>query len=252
MEFIMLLSYKILMFSHVGAGFVSLVFFWIAAYAKKGGKLHSKIGHWYAKSMYFVGFSALSLSLMLIIDPLGFKFSGHRFSAEQQAAIIASSRDTGIFLIAISVLVIVGVRHGLQAVRAKGNQALMRREDNLFINITLLVTGVWLGTIATGGSPSSVLFYIFATLCAVTAIINLRFCLKRQVKRTDQIIAHLSSIIGAGIGSHTAFFVFGANRLFAELLSGYFAIIPWVLPSVVGIFFTFQQARKYRPRKVKP
>jgi hypothetical protein len=242
-------TYQALLFIHVAIGFLSLVLFWLPVVAKKGGALHIRSGHWYAKAMYAVGFSALILALMLMIDPISFKFPDNDFTPELTAKISAELRSGGLFLLAISILVLVGVRHGLQSVRAKGNQALMRRADSLAINIVLLVTGIWLGFTAVGGSPMSVLYYIFAALCSVTAINNLRFCLKHKVTRGEQIVAHISGIIGAGIGSHTAFFVFGANRFLAELLTGYAGIIPWVLPGVIGTLIIFQQSKKYRPRK---
>lgn len=244
-------TYQFLLVLHVVVGFASLVLFWIPVLAKKGSAWHVRSGHWYAKAMYGVGVSAFILALMLMIDPISFKYADRVFNAEDAAAVIAGQRDVGLFLMAISVLVMVGVRHGLQAVRAKGNHALMRRVDNLMINIVLLAVGVWLGFTATGNSPMNVLFYIFAGLCTFTAVSNLRYCFKPNVTRGEQIIAHLSSIIGAGIGSHTAFFVFGASRLFAELLTGYLALVPWVLPGVVGTLLIVLQARKYRPRKMK-
>jgi len=245
----MSLAYKGLLFFHIGIGFVSLILFWIPIFAKKGGAFHKRSGHWFAKVMYTVGLSALTLSLMLMIDPIAFKFGNATFSAEERVKVITNVGDTGLFLLAISVLVLVGVRHGLQAARAKGNHALMRRLDNLAINIILLMVGVWLGFIATGNSPLSVLFYIFAGLCIYTAMTNLRFCLKKSATRSEQIIAHLTNIIGAGIGSHTAFFVFGASRVFAEFLTGYIAIIPWILPAMVGYMVIWRQVTRYRPNK---
>ncbi len=247
----MTITYKTLLFFHIGVGFASLVFFWIPVYAKKGSAFHIRSGHWYAKTMYAVGYSALALSLMSMIDPMGFKFGDANFSEEETLRAIASARDVGLFLLAISVLVLVGVRHGLQSVRAKGNHSLMRRADNVLVNLVLLAVGIWLGISATGNSPMSVLFYIFAFLCIFTSIGNLRFCLKSSVTRSEQIIAHLSSIIGAGIGSHTAFFVFGANRVFSELLSGYAEIIPWVLPAIIGNIIILRQAKRYRRPKAK-
>jgi len=245
----MSLTYQALLYIHVTIGFFSLILFWIPVVVKKGSPLHIRTGHWYATAMYLVGFSALVLALMLMIDPISFKFPDNDFNAERTLKVAAQLRTGGLFLLAISILVLVGVRHGLQSVRAKGNQALMRRPDSLVINIALLVVGVWLGFTAADDSPMSVLFYIFASLCSVTAINNLRFCLKRKVTRGEQIVAHISGIIGAGIGSHTAFFVFGANRFLAEHLTGYASIIPWVLPGIVGTFLIFQQSKKYRPRK---
>jgi hypothetical protein len=244
-------TYQALLIIHVTIGFLSLLLFWIPIVAKKGSPLHIRTGHWYAKAMYAVGFSALVLALMMMIDPISFKFPVNDFSAEKIIKVAAELRGFGLFLLAISILVLVGVRHGLQSVRAKGNQALMRRADSLLINLALLSVGIWLGVAAVGGSPMSVLFYVFAALCSVTAINNLRFCLKHKVTRGEQIVAHIGGIIGAGIGSHTAFFVFGANRFLAELLSGYAVIIPWILPGVVGTLIIAQQSKKYRPRKAK-
>lgn len=247
----MSIAYTTLLFFHIAIGFVSLVLFWIPMMVKKGSAFHKRSGHWYAKAMYAVGFSALALALMLMIDPIGFKYSGANFSQEELPRVIASVKDSSLFLLAISVLVLVSVRHGLQTIRAKGNHALMRRADHLTINIVLLAVGIWLGIIATGGSPMSVLFYIFATLCVLSAIGNLRFSLTASVTRPQQIIAHITGIIGAGIGSHTAFFVFGANRVLSELLSGYAAIVPWVLPAVIGNIIIWRQAKRYRRPKAK-
>ena len=244
-------TYQFLLIIHIAIGFLSLILFWIPMVAKKGSPLHIRTGHWYAKAMYLVGFSALILALMLMIDPIAFKFPDNDFSAERTVRIAEQLNSTGLFLLAISVLVLVGVRHGLQSVKAKGNQALMRRADSLVINTALLAIGIWLAFAAAGGSPMSVLYYIFAALCSVTAISNLRFCLKQKVTRGEQIVAHIGGIIGAGIGSHTAFFVFGANRFLSELLSGYVVIVPWILPGVVGTFIIFQQSRKYLPRKAR-
>lgn len=243
--------YPTILIFHIACGFLSLVCFWVPVVAKKGSPLHIRAGHWYAKVMYAVGFSALMLALMLMTDPVTFKFPDAEFSAEKVVSVTKQMNDVGLFLMAISVLTIVGVRHGLQSVRAKKNQALMRRADSLISNALLLVVGVWLGFAATGTSPFSVLYYIFCGLCSVTAINNLRFCLKREVTRGEQIIAHISGIVGAGIGAHTAFFVFGASRTISAYLTGYAGIVPWVLPGVVGTFIILQQSKKYRPRKAK-
>lgn len=243
--------YQALLFAHIAIGFASLVLFWIPVWAKKGSAFHCRSGWWYANAMYAVGFSALMLALMLMIDPIGFKFANHSFSDTERPKVIASSYDSGLFLLAISVLVLVGVHHGLQTIQAKGNHALMRGLDNIGSNVVLLLVGVGLGISATGNSPMSVLFYIFAALCSFTAVSNLRFCLKPSVTRPEQIIAHLTGIIGAGIGSHTAFFVFGANRVLADYLNGYAAIVPWVLPAIIGNVIIWRQAARYRRKKIR-
>ena len=244
-------TYKILLFSHIGVGFLALILFWIPVIAKKGGALHTRTGHWYAKAMYAVGFTALGLSLMLMIDPINFKFGADKFTAEKAIRISAQLKEFGLFLLSISVLTIVGVHHGLQSIQAKGNHRQMRSFANIGSNILLLIVGVYLGLNPKNGSPMSVLFYIFAGLCVFSAVSNLHFCLKQKVSRPEQIIAHLSAIIGAGVGAHTAFFLFGASRLLAGVFTGYFALIPWTLPGIIGTLIVVKQSKKYKPKKKK-
>ena len=53
-------------------------------------------------------------------------------------------------------------------------------------------------------------------------------------------------MIGAGIAFHTAFAVFGSSRLFDIGLTGWIAVIPWVLPAAIGIPATILWTRHYR------
>lgn len=250
-EMPMLITYKTLLFSHIVLGFASLILFWIPIFAKKGSAWHIRTGHWYAKVMYGVGITALVISVMTMVDPLSLKFPDQEFSAVKAAEITTQAKAVALFLLAISILTISNLRHGLLSLKAKKNHALMRRSDNLLLNGALLAIGLILAYSAVGGSPMAVLFYIFAGLCIITAGTNLRFCLKPKVTRGEQIIAHIGGLVGAGIGSHTAFFVFGASRYLSEFLSGYAGMIPWVLPGIIGTIIIRQQSRKYRPRKAK-
>lgn len=59
-------------------------------------------------------------------------------------------------------------------------------------------------------------------------------------------ISHMGSMIGAGIGSYTAFFVFGGSRLFTELLTGQWGLIPWELLGTTGGLTIAILSRKYR------
>ena len=41
-------------------------------------------------------------------------------------------------------------------------------------------------------------------------------------------------MFGTGIAFHTAFLVFGASRLFGYYLRGPLALLPWILPPLIG------------------
>ena len=96
-----------------------------------------------------------------------------------------------------------------------------------------------------GYRDSQILFYVFAGLCSLTAVTNLRYAWRRTIDRSDRIRSHLSAMIGAGIASHTAFFVFGANRYLNDLLVGHWQLVPWIAPGVVGGVIINVVSRRY-------
>jgi hypothetical protein len=42
-------------------------------------------------------------------------------------------------------------------------------------------------------------------------------------------------MLGGGVAFHTAFLVIGADRMFGITLEGPIAILPWLLPTIIGI-----------------
>ena len=46
---------------------------------------------------------------------------------------------------------------------------------------------------------------------------------------------HMGAMIGGGVAFHTAFTVFGAQRLWDYELAGALAVLPWILPALIGI-----------------
>ena len=46
---------------------------------------------------------------------------------------------------------------------------------------------------------------------------------------------HMNSMLGGGVAFHTAFFVLGAGRLFGISMDGPWAVVPWLLPTIVGV-----------------
>ena len=90
------------------------------------------------------------------------------------------------------------------------------------------------------------LFKIFAALSVSLSFSMMKYVFKPVLKQREWIIEHLGSILGAGIGAYTAFFAFGGSRLFATLLTGNLQVLPWVLPSVIGISASIYFSKKYR------
>ena len=47
--------------------------------------------------------------------------------------------------------------------------------------------------------------------------------------------SHMGSMLGGGIAFHTAFAVFGAQRIWDYSLAGAWGVLPSILPTLVGI-----------------
>ncbi|WP_419942047.1 hypothetical protein [Candidatus Palauibacter sp.] len=70
-------------------------------------------------------------------------------------------------------------------------------------------------------------------------------------ERMGWFYSHMGSMLGGGIAFHTAFAVFGAPRLWAYEIAGPLAVVPWILPTVIGIPAIVIWTRYYR-RKFNP
>lgn len=238
--------YKFLLITHVAVGFMSLVLFWIPVAVRKGGASHRRVGRWYANAMYIVAGSAFAITVMVLADPLGVKHPGAAFDVAESAAVAQRERMLSLFLLAISVLVFTSIRQGILTLRAKRDHALMRQPLHLALNGALGLLGIGLGVV--GAIQQHVLFGVFAFICVSAAVGNLRYCLARSPGRNEWMVAHMSAMFGGGIGTHTAFFVFGGQQFLAGIFSGYWSLIPWVAPAVIGGLATRAMAQRYRAR----
>ena len=63
-------------------------------------------------------------------------------------------------------------------------------------------------------------------------------------------IEHLGAMLGAGIAYHTAFAVFGMTRIAELALERWLLLVPWLLPTVVGIPAIILWTRHYRSQAV--
>lgn len=242
----MVVIYNTLLVIHISFGFASLVLFWIPIFSRKGGNLHVQIGNWYVNAMYIVGFTAIAAASIVMSDPIAIKHVGNTFSAEEMQRVLNHERNISQFLLSISLLVISNVQHGVLSLKAKQNHSLMRASSHLFINVLLVAAGV--GLLLSANGSTKILFYVFAGISITAGLRQLHYCLKSEVSKMEWMIAHMGAMIGAGIGSYTAFAVFGGGRYLAEYLHGNWILLPWIAPGVIGGMFTAYLTKKYRKK----
>jgi hypothetical protein len=236
--------HHILFYIHVFCGAIGLIVFWLPMLVKKGGHWHVLSGKIFSNGMLIVSVSGLFMSAILLIDPVAVRYPQGGLSAEQAEKVILQNRNVGIFLLMLSLLVFVNVRHSILVLKAKSNRGLLKDFNHIGSISALFLAGVAVGLLA--WNQSNTLFAIFSVLSIVSAIGLARYIFKAELKPREWIIEHLTNIIGSGIGAYTAFFAFGGRRFFNEILVGQLQLLPWILPSVIGITGSIYLAKKYR------
>ena len=215
---------KGLLSMHVIAGFGSLVLFWLPMFTRKGGKWHRLIGKAYVWLMWIVVSTAAILSVENLV---------------QGNYVIAA------FLGFLSVITANPLWFGISVLKNKEELSLSYRKAHLAFNIVIFLFGVVLigYGIALKASGVGVLMLIFGFL-GVANIGSIIKAIKTPRTHTNWFDDHLTELITTGIAAYTAFLVFGARQFLEGMITGYWSIIPWLLPTVLGMV-GIRFARKY-------
>ncbi len=235
--------HQFLFYLHVTCGSIGLVAFWLPMLAKKGTAFHKKYGKVFTYCMFAVSLSGIAMSLMLLIDPIGVREPARNLSVSEAYDLAAQNRNLATFLLMLSLLVFTNVKHSLLVLKAKSDRSILRKPGHIVTISTLFVTGLVVGYFAI--TQSNILFMIFSFISVLSALGLSRYIFKENLKKREWLVEHLGNIIGSGIGAYTAFFAFGGRRFFSDLLQGQMQIIPWVLPSVIGIIASIYLTKKY-------
>ena len=183
---------------------------------------------------------------MVFYDPIGTKHASSVMSMPEAFRVAEMERANATFLLCIGVLVLASLRHGMLSILCKSDNLVLRTPSHLALNLLLLALGLVL--LWQGFTMGRTLSFVFAGISIFGSLGNLRFCFKKELVRNDWLVSHLSAMIGAGIGTHTAFFVFGAQQFMADYLQGNMQLIPWVAPAIIGTYFTYRLTKKYQPK----
>lgn len=236
--------HQLAFYLHITAGAIALVIFWFPIIAKKGSKKHVFFGKIFTNSMYAVAITGIVMSSLILLDPLSTKRLAQSFEADKIPEFIQQSRTFAGFLLMLSVLVISNVRQSILVLQAKNNRAVLKSNAHLTLLFSLIVLALIMGKV--GFDNNLLLFKIFSALSIASTIRMFHYIFKAQLKQREWILAHLGNIIGAGIAAYTAFFAFGGQQILSSVLTGNLAMLPWILPSVIGISASIYFTKKYR------
>jgi len=237
-----------LRWTHIVAGSLGLIAFWVPVLTRKGGDTHKKYGRVFKWSAYAVVASA---GMAVIVHILVARSEGHA---------IADAADGYGFLFFLGYLAVVTgiiVRHGLAVLEHKRDITEMGRPlDRGLAWVAIAASLALIGFALYYDPGNKIVLLALSPIGLGTGFGILKAIRGGRPERTPWIHEHLEAMLGAGIAYHTAFAVFGASRLFDIGLTGPIAIVPWILPAAIGIPGTAIWTRKYRkdpkPEKAQP
>lgn len=222
--------HQALLILHVSAGFTSLGLFFIPIFARKGGKLHNRVGRIYVYGMWTVIITAL---LMCGIR----YYQGNYIQA--------------LFLGYLALLTSQPLYHAVAILKNKRKKSVGMRRIDFSLRLALalcspLLIGFGLEWWGPGGHPLLIVFGGIGGFAAIPSIV-------KDIRGTHQpynwLEEHLSGMLVSAIAAFTAFFSFGGNRIFGTAFSGNLQLLTWIAPTVIGVAAI--RIYKYRLRQKK-
>ena len=231
-------------FIHIAAGFIGLAAFWVPVFTRKGGKQHRLFGKIFKYCAYFVLGAAFFSITIRMISGLA---TGDGPAAHPQAWGFL------VFLGYLTVVTFIILRHGLTVLTHKDMSELRRPLDLGLANLAIAASVVVVGYAVLMGPPNKILLYALSPIGILSGLGIRKAVTQEPDGKRTWFYEHLNAMLGAGIAFHTAFAVFGVNQLFSFELPGWTAVLPWIMPALIGVPATAIWMRHYRRKfEAKP
>jgi hypothetical protein len=238
--------FRLMMIAHVAAGALALVSFWIAIAAKKGGRVHLRAGRCFEWSMYF---NAATPRVAATADLLAPTLVHPPAAGVDPDRAAAGTRKLGAFLGYLGLVSLATTRRGVRSVQTRRDPSQLRTPEYLSLAAVTIAAGVAVAVLGlTRASGPDVLLLSMSTLGPAIGIAMFVQAFRREHGPRDWLYHHLGSMIGGGIAAHTAFAVFGAGRILPIQLPGAWRIVPWLLPTAIGVPAIFIWIARYTRR----
>lgn len=214
---------------HVIAGFFSLALFWLPIFTRKGSINHVKMGKLYMWLMSIVVLTAGILSIK------------NFYIGQTEAAA---------FLGFLSLITANPLWKGVAILNQKKGLSKSFQQRRLAFEILVFLAGVALLSYAyyLGGEGGAVLMIIFGIL-GVSNIGTVITLIKNPPQEIDWFVEHGAEMMVSGIAAYTAFFAFGGRTMFGHIFTGYWMIVPWVAPSIIGTFGIIYMKKYYAQKR---
>ncbi|MEM9303438.1 MAG: hypothetical protein AAGE01_15080 [Pseudomonadota bacterium] len=230
-------AFSTLILAHVVLGAVALCSFWIPAFAPKRRGLHTRAGQVFAWTMMATASLAGAASVLTLVAPL----ATHPEAAQTARSALNLRLGSGLMLGYLASITFVAAFSGLRAIRLRGNHAAHRSPSEIIANVVAF--GLAVAVLVAGIRYEAMLLIGLSVIGLIGVPGNLRFIFATPKTPQDWLYQHISSMLGAGIAAHTAFLIFGTNRLAPQLAS---EPLVWLAPTLIGVPVTHWLIRKRR------
>lgn len=234
--------------AHIAAGSIGLLLFWCVMCTRKGSNAHRLVGKWFVFIARLVCATAAVSCVWAICAPLQFAHVAHELTPDEQARLSGNIRFLFSILATLMAWLVAGIEMGLHVIRNKDD---FSRDSMHPISLWLisgtisLVCGLYGGLLLILGDFNGILPLFLSWVGISEARSNIGLLCRTSTESTAWIGKHIECMIGAGVGMHTAFFVFGFKHLIRVQLQGVWQMIPWFIPVVIGIPAISLLTRKY-------
>ena len=225
--------HEILRDAHIVSGVVGLAAFWLPVFTRKGQRLHMNAGRVFKWTAYLVIATAIVTVLMRLIWPLQVSRIPQDAASDVTRRIVEQSRVFGTFLLYLGIVTLAGLHHGLAVLRAHRTGRSVRTLTHTALNwLSIAASALVVGLGIWFRQPILLALSPIGVLGGMSA---LKYARRPATSHMAWWYEHMGGMLGTGIAFHTAFLVFGARQLLGFGLDGLLAIVPWILPSAIGV-----------------
>jgi hypothetical protein len=225
--------FQSLRWTHIAFGSIALTLFWIPVAARKGGRLHVRIGWTYAVCMSAVVLTAFAMSGLAFAFPLGVRHFTEALSAGETAQFIRRSRDAAFFLFYLAGVTLAAGWQGIGVLRTRHDPRSLRNPFTYGLNIAVVLAAA--GSLTLGILQHSSVFLGMSSVGFLVGGGNFAYLLRAPQSKMHWWYEHLGSMITTAIAGYTAFIVFGGARLFPALARTQIYVVFWLLPTAIGV-----------------
>lgn len=229
----MLMLHSLLLKLHIALGVIALFLFWIPMLSRKGSTVHRSSGRYYGHIMKAVALSGIAMTALVWLDPIATKGTGLMVDGKISQGKLDFLMLINLFLFLLSLLTWVTIRHATGSLLCKQNRDPLKHwtyQAPVWLLTAVAPYAAWQGFVF-----NMPLVIVFSAISIVSCIGILNYLHTKTVTANRWLIEHAAAMLGSGIAAYTTFFAFGGRALFANLLPGYWMMLPWLLPSLIGV-----------------